>query len=130
MLNSAFADDESGGEFTHAHGRFGDGEDRLDGAFDATGDCLDLGKFGFGIDRHTGCGGGASHRNRCRFRYRFLRLAGCSFLRFLGAVGNVGAIGVLYRFGGFSLLSFFGHLIQRSSNYLVLSRFSVRLSRL
>ena len=47
-----------------------------------------------------------------------------------GAAGNVGTIGVLYRFSGFSLLSFFGHLIQRSGRYLVLSRLSVRLSRL
>ena len=134
MLNSSFADDKSGGEFTHAHGRFGNGKDRFDGAFDAAGDCLDLGEFGFGIDRHAGCGGGASRRNfyrfRYRFRYRFLRLAGCSFLRFLRAVGNVGTVGVLYRFGGFSLLSFFGYLIQRSCRYLVLSRLSVRLSRL
>ena len=49
---------------------------------------------------------------------------------------NVGTIGVLYRFSGFSLLSFFdnlsffGHLIQRSCRYLVLSQLSVRLSRL
>ena len=130
VLNSSFVDDERGGEFFDAHGRFGNGEDRFDGAFDAAGDCLDLGEFGFGIDRHAGCGGGASRRNLCRFRFRFIRLAGCSFLRFLGTIG------VLYRFGGFSLLSFFsnlgffGHLTQRRCSYLVLSRLSVRLSRL
>ena len=134
MLNSSFADDERDGEFTHAHGRFGNGEDRFDGALTPPGIGLDLGEFGFGIDRHAGCGGGPPAGIVAGFAVGFVtdsfdsrNAVSCDSSELSemsepseSSTGSAAS----------ASLSFFGHLIQRSYRYLVLSRLIVRLSRL